>query len=190
MVNVALPPHLLLLVSTVSGFALKLADVYSERRRNATSYAVAGATAILFALLIADNPASSTLTLGVMIGVTLAAKVNRMSLIFGGAVTLLVAALLSISPPIIWMLVVVAALTWIDELGHEAFGSDAGVSAGFFRWRLTLKLGVFVLAATRQLGVSYTVSFYGFDLAYDATAWILARRERRALTARGREGGA
>lgn len=179
MVNVALPPHLLLLVSTVSGFSLKLADIYSERRPNATSYAVAVATAVFFGLLISDNPASSTLTLGIMIGVTLAAKVNRMSLIFGGLVSLLVAFILGISTPVVWMLVVVAALTWIDEIGHEVFGSDVGVPARFFRCRLTLKLGVFILAATGQLGISYTVSFYGFDFAYDVTGWYLARGGRR-----------
>jgi hypothetical protein len=190
MVNVALPPALLLLVSTVSGCALKLADIYSERRLNATSYAVAGATAILFGLLIADNPASSTLILGIMIGVTLAAKVNRMSLIFGGVVTLLVAGALGISTPIVWMLGVVAALTWVDEIGHEVFGSDVRVPARFFRWRLALKLGVFVLTATRWLDVSYTLSFYGFDFAYDVTGWYLARGGEKVIAAaRGREGG-
>jgi hypothetical protein len=179
MVTVALPPHLLLLISTVSGFSLKLADVYSERRLNASSYAVAGATAVFFGLLIADNPVSSALTLGIMIGVTLAAKVNRMSLIFGGGVTLLVAYILGISTPVAWVLVVVAVLTWIDEIGHEAYESDVGLPARFFRCRLALKFGVFILAVTGQMGVSYTLSFYGFDFAYDVTGWCLTRGGRR-----------
>ena len=187
MITVALTPHLLLILSSLSGFSLKLADIHSERQPNMTSYTIAGATAVLFSLLIADNPSTSTLTLGIMIGVTLAAKVNQKSLIFGGMVTMLIAFILGIATPIAWMLITVAALTWIDEIGHDKLETDTGLPALFFRYRLTLKLGVLILTATGHLGAVHAASFYGFDIAYDITGWRLAQAIGEVNTARNHQ---
>ena len=187
MITVALAPHLLLILSSLSGFSLKLADIHSERQPNMTSYTIAGATAILFGLLIADNPSTSTLTLGIMIGVTLAAKVNRKSLIFGGAATMLTAFILGIATPIAWMTITVATLTWIDEIGHDKLESDTGFPSLFFRYRLTLKLGILILTATGQLATNYAASFYGFDIAYEITGWHLTRTADKINTAKNHQ---
>jgi len=184
MIVVALAPHLLLLLSSLSGFSLKLADIHSERQPNMTSYTIAGATAVLFSLLIADNPSTSTLTLGIMIGVTLAAKVNQKSLIFGGAATMLIAFIIGIATPIAWMLITVAALTWIDEIGHDKHETNTGFPSLFFRYRLTLKLGVLILTATGHLNAVHAASFYGFDITYDITGWRLAQAIGEDNTAR------
>lgn len=184
MITVALAPHLLLILSSLSGFSLKLADIHSERQPNMTSYTIAGATAILFGLLIADNPSTSTLTLGIMIGVTLAAKVNQKSLIFGGVVTMLTAFILGIATPITWMTITVATLTWIDEIGHDKLETDTGFPSLFFQYRLTLKLGILILAATGHLNAVHAASFYGFDITYEITSWRLTRTADEINTTR------
>lgn len=164
---------LLLAAFALSGITLKTSDVLGERGNTSVSYLSAAASAVFFGLLMSESAFSSALILGIIVGVTLSRKVDKPNMIFGLVLTIIVAIYFEIAIPILWFLVVVALFTFIDEIGHERLSQRKGVSAFFFRYRLSLKLAMTILTSLSLVKVIYYIGFLCFDLSYDLINYLL-----------------
>ena len=161
----SLTREVLLLTFTLAGISLKLADNYGASARGYLSAAV---SAVCMGFLIADNSSSSSIVLGIMIGVTLAGKLDQLNLIFGLCATLISAAVLGFSVPNLPLLAIVLVAALLDEVGHEKVKSP-GILATFFHFRMVLKAVVASLALLMWIDLFHAVGFFCFDVAYDAT---------------------
>ena len=165
----------LLLIFTLGGISLKLADHYGEQARDYLSYFFAAAAAICMGLLISDNPYSSSIMLGIIVGVILAGKVDRLNMMIGLGLTLTTAAMLGFSLPDFPLLMVVAVASLIDETGHDRSASK-GILAKFFRFRMALKTIIVLLTVLGWVDVVHALGFFCFDVSYDITdLWISGR---------------
>jgi hypothetical protein len=93
----------------------------------------------------------------------------------GLVITLLTAFYFGFEMPILWLLLVVALFTFIDEVGHDRLHSTMGALTRVFRFRPTLKLLMIVLSGLTQIQIIYLVSFLCFDLSYDLTNYLLTK---------------
>jgi len=167
----------LLIVFITGGITLKLADFYGERGDNIIQYFFAAIAAFSFGLLISDSPTSSSIILGIIIGVALSKKVNRPNLILGLVFTFLISGILGFSLPIPWLLIIVSIVSFIDELFHDKLATNKEWLRLFFRFRLSLKLVMLFLAILSLVEIIYFLGFLSFDFAYDITGWLLCGEE-------------
>ena len=170
-----LQPELLLIAFTLSGVTLKASDYLGERGSTPASYVCAATSAFIFGLLISESAFSSSLFLGIVVGVTVSRKVDRPNMIFGLVLTIVAALYFGIKVPNPWLLVVIASFTLIDESGHERLGQRRGALAFFFRYRLSLKLAMTLLAGLSVVEAVYYVGFLCFDLSYDLLSYLLTK---------------
>ncbi len=155
---------LFLPVFCLAGFMLKLADWLGEKKHGGfKSYLVAAVSAFLFWVLLKTNIETSTLMLSIVIGCVLALKVNRLNLVFGVGVLLVLMVLFGFQPPIFWLLPILTALVILDEYTHEKF------SFVFFRFRGFLKTFILLLGLLGLLQPFNVLGFIIFDLTYDLT---------------------
>ena len=170
-------PGLLLAVFIVSGVTLKLADFFGEKGGNILQYFSAAISALTLGLLVSESSYSSSIILGIIFGVALSGKINRLNLVLGLVLTLLIAGILGFQPPTLWLLIVVSTSSFIDEFLHDRFTEKKSCLKRFFRFRPILKLVMISLAVLSFIEFIYALAFWSFDLAYDATDWLLVRRE-------------
>lgn len=168
-----LQPELLLTAFTLSGITLKASDFLGERGNTPISYLSAAVSAFIFGLLMSESAFSSSLILGIVIGVTLSQKVDRPNMLFGLILTLMVAFYFELKTPIPWLLLVVALFTFIDEIGHGKLSRKKGFSAFFFRYRMSLKLAMIILTSISLVQVIHLIGFLCFDLSYDLMNHLL-----------------
>lgn len=168
-----LHPELFLLAYAVSGVTLKTADVLGEGGKTRRSFLSATIAAFLFGVLTSESVFSSSLLLGIIIGVTLAKKVDRPNMVFGLILTLVFAVCFGVQTPTPWLLAGVAFFTFIDEVGHEKHGQKKGGPAFFFRYRLSLKLAMICLTLCAQIQALQLMGFLCFDLCYDLTSYLI-----------------
>lgn len=171
----------LLIIFIISGITLKLADIYGEKGNNVFQYVFAVASAVSFSLLIAHSSTSSSIILGIIIGVSASRKVNRKNLILGLILTLSASSVLGLIfngyswLPIPWLLIIVSLVTLLDEICHDKFTEKKSVYTELFRFRPLLKLTIVSLALTSFVDATNALGFLSFDLAYDATGWLINR---------------
>jgi len=158
----------------LAGFTLKLSDYTGERSRGTTPFLIAGACGLILGALISESPFSSSIVIGIIIGVGLSRKIDRRNLVFGLAMTAFSALLLGLQVPAVWLLVVVALASFLDELSHERLATRGG-AGWLFRYRPILKAAIVVSAIALALPWVYAVAFLFFDLSYDATGELLVR---------------
>jgi hypothetical protein len=175
-----LPPELFLAAFAASGGTLKTADVLGERDSRRLAVLSAVASALLFGVLMSESVVSASLILGLFLGVTAARKVDRPNLVVGLMLTFAFAVLLGVQTPSLWLVIVVAVFTVIDEGGHDALGRKEGAAALFFRYRCALKLAMGLLAVLAQIQVLHLVGFLAFDFAYDLVTLMLKKYEADA----------
>ena len=171
----SLQSALLIIAYILSGITLKIADFLGERENTRWSYLSAIICAFFFGLLISESRFSSSLLLGIIIGVSLSNKVDKPNLMLGLVITLLTAFYFGFKMPILWLLLVVALFTFIDEVGHDRLHSTMGVLTRVLRFRPALKLLMIVLSGLAQIQIIYLVSFLCFDLSYDLTNYLLTK---------------
>jgi hypothetical protein len=171
----ALPLHseLYLLTFAFGGLTLKLADFTGERGGLLIPYLTAGLSALFFAILIGDNPSSSAMVIGIIVGSALSLKLDRPNLVFGLVATVLIAIMLGFKTPLPWLLILVSASSFIDEVGHNRLDRTDHRLRPIFRHRLILKTVIALLTASRLLSIIHGLGFFCFDLTYDATNWLL-----------------
>lgn len=172
----SLQPWAMLLTFSLAGATLKLSDHFGEKGGGIHPYLTAGLSGVAFGLLIARDEFSSSLVIGIIVGVTVAAKVNRPNLIFGALVTFLSSLLMGYEQPVLWLLLAVSFSSFIDEVGHDRFGSGEGFMSIFFRYRSALKIVVAMLAASSLLPYPQAIGFFCFDVSYDVVGWLLKPR--------------
>jgi hypothetical protein len=165
----------LLLAYTVSGISLKLADYYGERSNSPVAFTLATLAALCMGMLISSNPVSSSIVIGIVVGVILSRKVNRPNLIYGLILTLITALVFSISLPNPWLLVSVAVSSLIDEFGHERYSGGEGMLTWFFKLRSSLKALMALSAILSLVNMINVLGFFFFDISYDLTSWLIGR---------------
>ncbi len=170
-----LPPELFLAAFAVSGATLKTSDFLGERENTRLAVLSAVASSLVFGVLMSESVFSSSLILGLFIGVTASRKVDRPNLVLGLILTFAFALLLEVKTPTLWLVIVVTLFTFIDEWGHERFSRTEGAAALFFRYRLALKLATGLLTLMSQIEVLHLMGFLCFDLSYDLTNLILQK---------------
>lgn len=168
--------EILIAIFAMSGISLKLADFYGEKEGNIVSYIFSTITALGFGLVISHSPISSSLILGITVGVIMSKKVNRPNLVFGIVLTLSTALILGLKLPVPWLLLTVAVFSFIDEIIHD-FLSSKSFSNHVLSVRPFLKLAIFSITALSLIDVVYAAGFFCFDLSYDATNLILNRNK-------------
>ena len=166
----------LILVFTLSGISLKLADIYGERGRG---YVFSVVSAVGMGTLISDSPLSSSMVLGIIVGVVLAGKVDRPNLVVGLGLTLVVSAVLGFNIPDFALLAIIALAALIDEVGHDRVTSR-GILGKFFRIRMVLKAVVVVLTVLGLIDVIHCAGFLSFDVVYEVTntVWFCGKKEK------------
>ncbi len=168
----------MLLVFLLAGITLKLSDYSGEKGSSLIAYSSATLSAFLLGVLATQDEFSSSMVFGIIIGVALSLKIDRSNLVFGLFVTVMTVVLLGVKLPSPWLLGVVAAFSFVDEVGHERFSTVDGLVGGFFRHRLALKLAILLLASLSLLPPAAGAGFFCFDLSYDAMSWLLRKRPK------------
>lgn len=163
----------MLLVFSLAGVTLKLSDLFGEKGGYILPYLTAGLSGAFFGLLITRDGFSSSLVIGVIVGVALSAKVNRPNLIFGSLVTFLSSLLMGYKQPLMWLLLIVSFFSFIDEVGHDRFSSGEGFISLFFKHRSALKVVIALLAVSSLLPYTQALGFFCFDISYDVVSWLL-----------------
>ena len=163
----ALSELVLVLAFIVGGITLKLADLYAHRSRG---FVFAAISALCLGFLISANSVSSAIVLGIILAVTVAGKIDQLNLLIGLGFTVVIAIILGFSFPDLPLLAVVTLSALIDEVGHEKI--TARRYSGFFRFRMTLKIIMIMLAISMQINLIYTLGFLCFDFSYDALTLI------------------
>lgn len=176
-----LQPTFLLMAFALSGITLKASDFLGEKGNAPLSYISATISAFVFGLLMSDSAFSSSFFLGLIIGVILSRKVDRPNMIVGLILTFIFAFYFGLQIPTPLLLIVVALFTLIDEVGHEKLAQKKGYLAFFFRYRLSLKLIMVLLAGIFLVRVIHLMGFLCFDLSYDLTNHFLTHDDSKPV---------
>lgn len=164
-----------LIMFSISGLTLKLADFSGEWGVHALGFFFAGVCGILFGVLISESEFSSAIILGIIIGTAAAGKINRPNLVFGVIVIAVTIFMAGYATPLMWFLLTVTFFAFLDEVGHDRFMGLRGLIASFFHYRCGLKLTVSLLAVLGLLPYLYAGGFLTFDLTYDAAAILISK---------------
>jgi len=149
---------------------LKLADHLGERGQSLQAYVYAAFSGALLEGLVHTGVEESSYVLGIVLGVALGGKINRPNLL-AGLLTMAISALIfGLALPHPWLLVVVALLSFLDEVGHDRLASRTGSVGLLFRYRMGLKVGTILLAISWLVSVTTAVGFLCFDLSYDVVS--------------------
>jgi hypothetical protein len=157
----------LIIVFCLAGFFLKTADFLGEKGFKVKAFLASGLSALLFWVLLKANSETATLILSITVGCVLALKVDRPNLVFGVGFLAFLAFIFGFCLPIFWLLVLLTAVTVLDEFTHEKLKNM------FFRFRGFLKTVVVILAFLGFLSYLNALGFIIFDLTYDLTdVWL------------------
>jgi len=160
-------PLAFMLIFAGAGATLKLADRLGERDQGLRAYVTAIFSGALFGTAMHLGVEESSYVFGIVLGVVLGGKVNRPNLL-AGLLTVAVSNLLfGLALPEPWLVVVVALLSFVDEVGHDRLGGRSGLVGLLFRYRLGLKVGTVLLAVSTFISVTTALDFFSFDLSYD-----------------------
>jgi len=168
-------PLLVVAVFAGAGATLKLADHLGEREQSLQAYVVAILSGALLGALIHVGAEESSYVTGIVLGVALGGKVNRPNLLAGLLAVALTALVLGLILPIPWLVIVVAALSLVDEVGHDRLASRRDLIGFLFRYRAGLKLGTILLAATTLTSLTTAIGFLCFDLSYEAASYLISK---------------
>jgi hypothetical protein len=173
-------PSPLLAIATfiLAGATLKLADQTGEDRNSRAGYLSAILAGVLLGSIIGYGPEESSIVIGIVVGVSLARKIDRPNLLLGLLVTVATAYILGFEMPLVWLLALVSILSLVDEVGHDRLGGKTGSLSVFFRYRVSLKVALLFAAAASIVSATAAIGFLGFDGAYDATNWLLSRKNK------------
>jgi hypothetical protein len=171
-------PLAIVLVFSGAGATLKLADHFGENSQSLQAYACAILSGFFLGLLMHIGAEESSYVLGIVLGVVLGLKVNRLNLVAGLFVIGVVALALGFSIPDLRLVTVVAILSLIDEIGHDRFGERKGLIGLLFRYRAGLKSGTIILAVAILISLTTAAGFLCFDLSYDAVSYIVELQSR------------
>ena len=149
---------------------MKLADHLGERRQSPQAYVYAIFSGALLGTLIYLGVEESSYVLGIVLGVALGGKINRPNLLAGLLTVAMSALIFGLALPHLWLLAVVAALSFLDEVGHDRLASRTGLVGLLFRYRVGLKVGTILLAISGLVLVTTAVGFLCFDLSYDVVS--------------------
>lgn len=170
-----LTPEVLIIAFIIGGVNLKLADFYERKSRG---YIFAAISAVSMGLLISDSSTSSSIVLGIVLGVALAGKIDQPNLVMGLGLTLAIAIIMGFSIPDLPLIAVITGTVLIDEIGHDRITSGSTL-ANFFRFRSTLKTTIIILTILRQINIIHAVGFFCFDIPYDVTNFILTYKAKK-----------
>lgn len=163
---------------TTAGITLKLADFYGEQKQRTLSYAFAGLAAVCISIIITVNSSYAAVFVGIMIGVTLAGKLDQFNMIFGLIFTIVLAFLFGFQIPDISLLIIITIAALLDEIGHGV-KNVKGFLLQFFRYRMILKAIIIILAILTRIQYSLAIGFFCFDLSYDlVNIWISSKLAR------------
>jgi hypothetical protein len=162
----------LLLIFTIGGITLKLADFYGERKKGYLSFIFAGFAAVCLGIILSISPTSAAIFFGIMIGVTVAGKLDNPNMVFGLFLTIGLAFLFGFQLPDIPLLILITLAALLDEIVHDTHILN-GFLFRFFSYRMILKMMIVLLTVSTWIHYSLALEFFCFDISYDLTnLWI------------------
>ena len=144
-----------------AGATLKMADLWGEAGGGFKAYLASASAATLFWLMLKLSPSTSTLALAIILGSLFSGKIDRLNLVLGSILILILAVMLGFTPPVIPALILLTGLAALDEYLHEADGKILAL-------RPALKIGVIVAAAIGWIVWEAALALLLFDLSYEA----------------------
>jgi len=165
-------PLMVIIIYTLAGLTLKLSDFYGEHRTGYVPYFITLLSAYFFALLMIESEYSSSIAIGIIIGVLLSGKVNRPNLIFGLILIISLSLLMGFVFPN-QIVIPISIFTYLDEIFHEKFNSRFQILNTFFQFRPVLKIVIAIFFLLNWLPLTYSIGFFCFDLSYDLTSTII-----------------
>ena len=172
----AISIELQVVIFSVSGLTLKLADHWGELEHRLPAYSIAMLTAGFFGWLAAQNPLNGGLIFGLLLGVIVAQKVDRGNLGVGVIATVLFAILFNAPLPSLWLIACVACAAALDEIGHDRKTNTDKWYGAVFRFRPILKLVVISLGLLTWIPYHIILYVLGFDLVYELTNGVLTQK--------------
>jgi hypothetical protein len=172
---IAIPVELQVLIFSVSGVTLKLADHWGELGRRVPAYCTAILTAFFYGWLAAQDPFNGAVIFGLLLGVIVARKVDRGNLGVGVLATVLFTVFFNAPFPSLWLIVIVACAAALDEIGHDLNATSDKWYVAAFRFRPILKLAVISVGVLTWIPYYLIFNVLGFDLAYELTNAMLAQ---------------
>ncbi len=157
-----------------AGATLKLADRQGENSRGLGAYGSAILSGVLLGTLMHVGADESSYVLGIVLGVAFGGKIDRPNLWAGLLTVAIVALILGLSEPFLWLVAVVAILSLIDEIGHGRLSKRRDLLGLMFRYRAALKIATILLAMASLISLTAAIGFLCFDLSYDAVSQILS----------------
>lgn len=178
------PPSSSMIIATFigAGATLKLADQTGENKQSTIGYITAIAAGVLLGSLTSYGPEESSIVAGIVIGVALAKKIDRPNLLLGLLMTVASAYVLGFEAPKPWLVLLVAVISLLDEIGHDRLGQKSSPLGLFFRYRGTLKVTFPIAAITSLVSATAAVGFLGFDIAYEAMKMLLSGKNGHRTT--------
>ncbi len=167
------PPTMLIATFIAAGATLKIADQTGEDKRNKIAYLTATIAGFLLGSLTSYGSEESSIVTGIIIGVTLAKKINQPNLLLGLLMTVASSYILGYKTPLPWVLFLVTILSLLDELGHDRLGQRRSPLGLFFRYRGALKVALVFAAIASIIPATTAVGVLGFDFAYEAMNKLL-----------------
>ncbi len=178
----------------LNGVLLKVLDALTDRlktneNRSSPSLLLFGGIgvvvcALMFLLLSSISPSFAALHVGIILGVFAGGKVDNPLFSFGAVIYGSGVILLRLYWPIdaLWSVTWVGVFSTIDEWGHswmETHAQEIQITAltqFFFKYRLTLKIGVILLVAAGLFEGVAAVGLWLFDIGYVITDFLMVRR--------------
>jgi hypothetical protein len=158
------------------GITLKFADYFGEQKRSNLAYVFAGLAAVCLSVIVTVNSSYAAIFFGIMLGVTLAGKLDQLNMVFGVILTIVLAFFFGFQIPDISLLIISSIAALLDEIGHGVKGVPPFLLQ-FFRYRMILKVIIILLAISMWIHYYLAVGFFCFDLSYDlVNLWISSNR--------------
>lgn len=168
-----LRPLSIIIVFIVAGSTLKFADYLGEISHSIYTYIPAIISGVCFGVLIHVGVDESSYAVGIILGVTLSGKINRLNLLAGLLTIGIVSFLLSWSTPDTLLVFIICILSFVDEICHNNLIDQNNFIKFLIKYRINLKLGTIFMIVFNMISIIAGVGFLCFDLSYDLISKIV-----------------
>ncbi len=126
----------------------------------------------LWIFLCIQNKYAATILTAILLSVILGGKIDNKVFLF--CTLAIIGAILIFGNGLMWIpLIFLALLGVIDEKGNDYVDRKRTniITDFFFKHRMTMKLGIFILYLLNIIPLNYALAFLLFDIAYDAVGF-------------------
>ncbi len=164
----------------LSGSLAKIADMYADGLSigSRVSYIIGGIYGFLLSYMMASFPVLSPLVIAVVLGVLLAGKIDSPVHYTGIGCMIIFSIIMGIGPVDVILVLFFLSMSAADEIGNDIVDRKrlSGVLAVFFRMRLTMEVGTFMISLLTGEWLFF-ISMVAADAGYTYMfAWTPVRK--------------